>query len=176
MTHPEPDPERWARLRFAIIGPLLAAPPDSGELRAQLQALAQKSWRHPIKGTPVQFGFATLERWYYQARSAADPVAALRRRRRHDAGRSRLLSALHHQAIEAQYRAHPGWTVQLRPGGSVLDFAPPARPSLTEAQLAGIAPARQLPLALEPYAGQFALAQAGVLMTMAGLALYNVTF
>ncbi len=26
------DPDRWARLRFAIIGPVLAAPPRRGEL------------------------------------------------------------------------------------------------------------------------------------------------
>jgi hypothetical protein len=29
------DRDRWARLRFAIIGPLLAAPPLKGELRAR---------------------------------------------------------------------------------------------------------------------------------------------
>ena len=31
------DPQRWARLRFAIIGPLLAAPPKPGELQAALE-------------------------------------------------------------------------------------------------------------------------------------------
>ena len=30
------DPDRWARLRFAIIGPLLAAPPQWGKLRKKL--------------------------------------------------------------------------------------------------------------------------------------------
>ena len=33
-----PQRDRWARLRFAIIGPLLAAPPDAGELHDALDA------------------------------------------------------------------------------------------------------------------------------------------
>jgi len=38
---------RWARLRFSIIGPLLSAPPDDGELKARIDELAAKSWVHP---------------------------------------------------------------------------------------------------------------------------------
>lgn len=37
--------DRWARLRFSIIGPLLAAPPAVGELQAALAELASKTWR-----------------------------------------------------------------------------------------------------------------------------------
>jgi len=59
----EQDPSRWARLRFAIIGPLLAAPPPRGELQKTLQALSQKSWTDPSDGTAIQFGFSTIERW-----------------------------------------------------------------------------------------------------------------
>ncbi|MCI0654768.1 MAG: hypothetical protein L0Y39_09870 [Methylococcaceae bacterium] len=63
-------------MRFAIIGPWLAAPPSSpGELRDTLKRLAKQSFRDPITGTPVGFGFASLERWYYAARKAQDPVA-----------------------------------------------------------------------------------------------------
>lgn len=40
--------DRWARLRFAIIGPLLAAPPATGELKSSLESLARKTWTHPI--------------------------------------------------------------------------------------------------------------------------------
>ena len=36
---------RWARLRFAIIGPLLAAPPAPGELGPRLRELAARTWR-----------------------------------------------------------------------------------------------------------------------------------
>ena len=81
--NPLSEHERWARLRFALVGPLLVAPPDAGELRAALQALAARTWRHPVSGEPVHFGFSTLERWYYAAKRAdVDPLAALRSRRR----------------------------------------------------------------------------------------------
>jgi len=109
----EQDHNRWARLRFAIIGPLLAAPPAPGALRAALKELAGRSWKHPVNGTAIRFSFTTLERWYYAARKARDPVAALRRRRRCDAGRARRLPTAVIQALEAQYRQYPGWTVQL---------------------------------------------------------------
>ena len=98
------DPDGWARLRFAIIGPLLADPPHPGALRARLKALAAKDWRHPLTGLPLRVGFATLERWYYLARDAQDPVAALRRRRRRDAGRQRGLTPQLIAMVRAQYR------------------------------------------------------------------------
>ena len=107
------DPDRWARLRFAIIGPLLAAPPARGELGKALQQLSRQSWRHPVRGTPVRFSAATLERWFYTARGSRDPVAVLRRRRRQDAGRNRQLSSAVLQTLQAQYQSWPGWTVQL---------------------------------------------------------------
>lgn len=72
-----PQRDRWARLRFAIIGPLLAAPPASRELSAAMTTLAAVTWRHPVSGLDIRFGVSTLERWYYTARAAADPVAAL---------------------------------------------------------------------------------------------------
>jgi len=107
------DPDRWARLRFAIIGPLLAAPPARGELQQALRELAAKSWRHPLSGVAIRFSVPTLERWFYAARSSADPVSALRRQRRADAGRGRSLSARQIQALNGQYQQHTGWTVQL---------------------------------------------------------------
>jgi hypothetical protein len=55
--------ERWARLRFSIIGALLAAPPAKGALRPALQQLAAREWRHPSTGAPVRFSVSTLERW-----------------------------------------------------------------------------------------------------------------
>ena len=56
--------DRWARLRFAIIGPLLAAPPAAGDLQAALAQLAARTWRHPLTGLEVRFGASTIERWY----------------------------------------------------------------------------------------------------------------
>ena len=86
--------ERWARLRFAIVGPLLASPPAPGDLKHAIDELAKKTWQHPISDAPVHFAFATIERWFYQARAAhQDPVAVLQRKRRADAGQSRRLSA-----------------------------------------------------------------------------------
>jgi hypothetical protein len=53
---------RWANFRFSIIGPLLAAPPEPGELRTQLAELASKQWCHPITGDWTRFGASTIER------------------------------------------------------------------------------------------------------------------
>jgi hypothetical protein len=79
--------ERWARFRFSVIGPLLAAPPERGELQEQLKGLAAKKWHHPITGQRVQFGLSTIERWFYRARNEKkDPVQALRRKIRFDQG------------------------------------------------------------------------------------------
>ena len=39
--------ERWAQLRFSVVGQLLAAPPEKGTLAAALAALAAREWRHP---------------------------------------------------------------------------------------------------------------------------------
>lgn len=114
--NPTSDPsrrDRWARLRFSIIGQLLAAPPEPGTLHQALAELAGRAWRHPITGRPVRFGVSTLERWYYAARRHADPVAVLRNRPRTDAGRSRVLSPAAIAAIAQQYQDHPQWTVQL---------------------------------------------------------------
>jgi putative transposase len=106
--------DRWARLRFSIIGPLLAAPPARGELRAALAALSAKTWRHPSSDLPIRFATSTIERWYYAARAAhQDPVAALKTRVRVDCGQQRGLAPALIAALAAQYRAHPSWSAQL---------------------------------------------------------------
>ena len=93
LDDPSSRHDRWARLRFAIIGPLLAAPPRRGQREAALRALAAQTWRHPLTEQPVGFGFSTIERWYYAARHAdRDPVGILRRQRRRDAGQHWALS------------------------------------------------------------------------------------
>jgi hypothetical protein len=105
--------DRWAQLRFSIIGPLFAAPPPPGELHARLAELAAKTWRHPVTGEEVRFGLSTLERWYYRARQAPDPVGALKNRPgRHHGSFPSLPVAIRDQLVD-QYREHPGWTVQL---------------------------------------------------------------
>ena len=108
-----PKRDRWARLRFLVIGPLLAAPPEPGQLNGAFNALAAKTWRHPVTGLDVRFGASTLERWYYAARRAPDPVAALKDRLRGDEGCFPSLTPVAIAALTSQYREHPGWTAQL---------------------------------------------------------------
>ncbi|MFJ1260844.1 DDE-type integrase/transposase/recombinase [Cupriavidus sp. CuC1] len=104
---------RWARLRFSVIGPLLASPPGKGALQDALQALAAKVWRHPVTGADVRFGASTIERWFYRARYVHDPVAQLKNRLRDDYGHFPSMIAAITDVLVAQYRAHPGWTMQL---------------------------------------------------------------
>lgn len=104
---------RWARFRFAIIGPLLSAPPQPGELKSALIELSKKQWRHPISGLPMSISVSTIERWFYQARIESDPVHALRTKKRTDAGKTRELSTELKIVIQQQYRAHPSWSYQL---------------------------------------------------------------
>lgn len=106
--------DRWAQLRFAVIGTLLAAPPAKGELQGALTALAAREWQHPIRQEPVRFARSTLERWYYQARRApVDPVGQLRRRLRADAGQQPAMGEALRHALRAQYDAHRSWSYQL---------------------------------------------------------------
>lgn len=105
--------DAFARLRFSIIGPLLAAPPAPGELDGALRLLAAKTWRHPTSGLDIAFGMSTMERWYYAARKASDPVAALKNRLRGDVSRFPSMTPLVIDTLTLQYREHPGWTIQL---------------------------------------------------------------
>lgn len=109
----ESSHSKWARFRFSVVGPLLAAPPARGELRPELVRLASKTWRHPITGAPAVFAESTIERWYYQARRARDPVDALRRRVRKDAGRQRSVRETQRAALRAQHADHRSWSYQL---------------------------------------------------------------
>lgn len=105
--------ERWAPLRFAVVGPLLAAPPPKGELDAAITALTRKQWRHPRTGEPICFGFSTIERWYYRSRNEKqDPVGVLRRAVRKDRGESQISEA-QKAVLHAQWKEHKNWSVQL---------------------------------------------------------------
>jgi hypothetical protein len=55
-----PARARWARLRFAIVGSLLASPPARGELQTRIRELADKLWEHPVTGEPKQLSFSTI--------------------------------------------------------------------------------------------------------------------
>lgn len=108
------NPKAWGRLRFAIIGPLLAAPPPRGELCKSLAALAARTYRHPLEpDKQIQFKASSIERWYYRALGASDPVAELMNKVRSDTGRSNSMSAELLSSLGSQYKEHPKWTYQL---------------------------------------------------------------
>ena len=105
---------RWARLRFQIIGPLLASPPEAGELGVRLDELADKTYVHPSTGERVRFARSTIERWLYAARNEPkDPIRALERKVHGRAGTHPTVGAVLREAIGAQHRAHPRWSYQL---------------------------------------------------------------
>lgn len=114
LPHEIRGPIAWARLRFAIVGPLLASPPKRGELRRELKRLARKKWEHPISRKLVSFSVPTIERWYYIAKNEPrDPVGALRRRVRKDAGTQPSMGAKLREALQRQYGLHRGWSYKL---------------------------------------------------------------
>ena len=104
---------RWEELRFAIVGNLLASPPEAGELQAALVALSAKTWRHPKSGLDVRLGVSTIERWYHLARRSTSPVEVLRRKSRADKGGDRALWPDLKTFLLSQYAAHPSWSYQL---------------------------------------------------------------
>jgi transposase InsO family protein len=120
--------DRWAHLRFSVVGPLLAAPPPPGALKAALTALAATPWLHPITGEPSRFAFSTIERWLYRAqRERTDPVGVLRRKVRKDRGRPRAISDTLTRVLLAQYDEHKGWSAQLHADNLVVRVEEDAR-------------------------------------------------
>lgn len=109
-----PISEKWAHLRFSVIGTLLAAPPARGELGSEIESLAVRTWVHPVTGKRTRFAVSTIERWYYLARNARrDPIGALRRRVRKDQGRHRRMREALIAALLVQYTAHRNWSRRL---------------------------------------------------------------
>ena len=117
MNTPQPQADsrqaRWARFRFSIIGPLLSAPPSKGKLQSVLRELAQTHWQHPITGLPIQFSPATIERWFYKARQANDPIGKLNNKPRTDCAKPRRVTAAIKTVMVNQHKAHPSWSYQL---------------------------------------------------------------
>jgi hypothetical protein len=106
--------QRWAQFRFSVIGELLSCPPQKGQLQKAIGLLAQKNYRHPIDPNKrINFGASTIERWYYKAKAAADPIAVLGRKIRSDAGVRWSMPEALLQEIKNQYETYPRWNVQL---------------------------------------------------------------
>jgi len=115
MSKPQlPMWQRWAQFRFSVIGELLSCPPEKGQLQKAIARLAQKSYQHPTDpNRQICIGSSTIERWYYKARAAEDPIASLGRKIRSDAGIRWSMSDELLAALKAQYQNHRSWNVQL---------------------------------------------------------------
>lgn len=106
--------QRWAQFRFSVIGELLSCPPPKGQLQKAIFRLARKNYQHPIDpNRQIRIGSSTIERWYYKARNVADPLAALGRKIRSDAGIRWAMSEAVLAALKTQYQNHRRWNVQL---------------------------------------------------------------
>ena len=114
-------------MRFSVVGRLLASPPAPGDLRAEIEELAARRWIHPVTGKPTGFGASTIERWYYRARRAqVDPVGALRKKVRQDAGTRPAMGEKLRVALAVQHAGHRSWSYQLHHDNlSVLAAADP---------------------------------------------------
>jgi putative transposase len=78
--------DRQAWLRYRIIAGLLEKPPEHGDLQLQLQELASRIYVDPVTGHHTTFGYSTIERWFYAAKDAKNPVAELSEAPRAHAG------------------------------------------------------------------------------------------
>jgi hypothetical protein len=115
MNEPQiPMWQRWAQFRFSVIGELLSCPPEKGRLQKAIEHLAHKNYQHPTDPNQrICLGASTIERWYYKAKAAADPIAALGRKIRCDAGIRWSMSEVLLSVLKAQYESHRRWNVQL---------------------------------------------------------------
>ena len=115
MSEPQlPMWQRWAQFRFSVIGELLSCPPPKGQLQQAIGQLAKKNYRHPSDPNQrICFGLSTIERWYYKAKDAADPIAVLGRKIRSDSGVRWSMPEAILKELKAQYEHYPRWNVQL---------------------------------------------------------------
>jgi putative transposase len=104
---------RWARLRFAIIGPLLSAPPEEGALVSHIAELAARAWKHPTTQDVVRFSAKSIERWYYLARDQQDSIEVLARKVPKHAGTYPSLREPVVEEIRLLRKQHPRWSYQL---------------------------------------------------------------
>lgn len=104
---------RWARLRFSIIGTLLSAPAEAGDLAPRIAELAARSWRHPSTGDAIRFSAKSIERWYYAARNEADPIRTLERKVPKHAGTHPSVREEVATEIRTLRKQHPRWSYRL---------------------------------------------------------------
>ena len=111
---PMPMWQHWAQFRFSVIGELLSSPPRKGQLQRAVERLAEKTYQHPTDASrQISIGKSTIEKWYYKAKGAADPISALGRKIRSDAGIRWSMSEALLATLKTQYETHRRWNVQL---------------------------------------------------------------
>lgn len=108
------DPQKIAAFRFAVIGHLLADPPDHGELAGVVRGICTKPWPHPITGEPWAISRRSIERWYYCAlANEANPIGSLAPKGRPTDGIGHEMTPALKKLLTDQYARHKNWTYQL---------------------------------------------------------------
>ena len=105
--------EKWAEFRLAVVGSLLHAPAQRGDLAGRIRELAATIWTHPVSGAPATFSVKTIERWFLAARRAGNVHEALKRKTPSHAGTHPSMTAEVEAALRELRNANPTWTTQL---------------------------------------------------------------
>lgn len=107
QSTPEPvdRAEAVALFRAMVLGDVLAADLERGDLATRLRAISQQRFRPPGSAVARSFGVSTLERWYYAFRRRG--LAGLRPKARSDRGHAQALTDAQRQLILDIAEAHP---------------------------------------------------------------------
>lgn len=108
---PRDHAEAVALFRSQLIGPLVTARLEHGELRNELRRLSHVRHVPPGAVRSRTFGVSTLERWLYEYRHGG--LEALRPRRRSDAGHARALTEAQRELLCDIRREHPSASAEL---------------------------------------------------------------
>jgi putative transposase len=108
---PKDHAEAVALFRSEIIGALTRRELDRGELREELEKVAERRYRPPGAKTTRKYGPSTLERWLYRYKKGG--LEALRPAPRSDRGRAQELSAEQRELLLDIRREHRAASVPL---------------------------------------------------------------
>jgi transposase InsO family protein len=108
---PKDHAEAVAVFRSEVVGSLCRRELGHGDLRAELEALAQQRFRLPGAELTKTISLPTLERWYYAYLRGG--LVALRPRPRKDRGRGRTLTPEQRTLLLEIRREHPSASVPL---------------------------------------------------------------
>jgi len=95
------DEERrtWAMWKATVLGPLVSARLEHGDVRALCEAAASRRWERP-DGRLVTLSWRTIERWYHDHRRGG--FDALKPRTRKDAGATAIRSEVAELLVRAK--------------------------------------------------------------------------